>query len=355
VLLEGFGGKVPFVLTSAVKKQGIDELLEMILLLSDLEDLKSNLESATSGFVLESFIDSKRGPSAVLIIQNGILKIGDIVATKSTWGKVKILENFEGIPQKELSVSQVAIVVGFKEAPLSGEEFLVFKDEKSAQEWIEDKKKLIDRKSVIAVKEGQEIFNLILKADVVGSLEALQYISESLNTDDVFLRIIATDIGDVSDEDVKVAIASKAIIFAFRVKTKMSAKKIAEANNIQIVNFEVIYEFVEKMREIIQKRKKEKEGFSEIGKLKVLGTFWDEKNKQIIGGNVIEGKIAKTATFEILRDGEIVGKGKIINLQQDKKNVDVVNEGRDAGIFCETSKKILVGDVLVFFGLPQDD
>ena len=349
VLVESMGGKVPQVLTSAKEKKGIDELLELILLIAEMEELKGNIEKPGEGVVIEAYLDSQRGPTATLLLRDGILKKGDIVGTRSTLGKIKILENFQGEAQKQALPSMPCIVIGFEKVPQVGEKFEVYADTESAQKYIEKKERKSGEGKVFVVEEGKRVLNLILKADVQGSVEAIEEVFKSLPQDKVLLRVLKSEVGEIQDSDVRLAKDSKARILGFRVKVGSIAQKLAERENINIRTFDVIYELVQAVRELMEKRVAPEKVRTDLGKLKVLVIFLTEKNRQIVGGKMTEGEIKKGTQIEVFRQDELVGRGRLINLQKNKKDIDKAGKGEECGLLYEGNVKIEEGDVLQIY------
>jgi translation initiation factor IF-2 len=363
VLVESLGGKVPSVLTSAKTGQGIEELLEMILLVAEMEELKADLSKPAQGVVIESYLDSQRGPTATLILTDGILKKNDILATFSSFGKIKSLENFQGLSIEEALPSEPVIVTGFEHPPKVGENFKVFPDLESAKNYLK-----IEEKKAPEVREilpEQKVLNLILKTDVLGSIEAIEEVLKNLpraagkafgdaRQEKVVLRILKSEVGQINESDIKFAKAHPvagypAVILGFRVKLDPVARSFAEREKVKIMTFEVIYELVEETRKFMEKILEPEAVRVELGKVKISAIFMVEKNRQIIGGKVIEGEVKKGTQIEVLRNQELVGKGKLINLQRDKKDVDKVMKGQDCGILFEGDIKIEEGDILVVY------
>ena len=348
ILVESLAGKIPSVEVSAKTGKGIEELLELINLVADMEELKSDIGKDAEGVVIESYLDSKRGPTATLILENGILKRGQILATGSSFGKIKSLENFQGKPIEEALPSEPVIVIGFENVPGVGENFKVFSSLETAKSQIPIRKeRAIPR--VLEVGSEKRVLNLILKADVFGSLEAIEEVLKKIPQEQVILRILKGGVGNINESDVKFAKAGKAIILGFRVRIDSVAKKLLEKEKVKVFQFEVIYELVEGVRKLIESRTKLETVKVELGKMKILATFLTKKNRQIIGGKVIEGEVKKGNQIEVLRNEELVGKGKLINLQRDKKDVDKVIKGQDCGILFEGEVKIEEGDILVIY------
>lgn len=348
ILVEDFGGEIPFVETSAKTGKGIDELLEIILLLAEMKGLKANLEKNAQGVIIESFLDPKRGNCATLILEQGILKEGDFVATETTFGKVRILENFEGKRIKEVFPGQAVLLIGFEELPIIGEKIFSFSTLEKARGFVKEKK---EEKEVFLSKpeEGRKSLNLILKADVGGTLEAISEILKNLRQDEVSINLVKSGIGEITISDLDLAKTIKAKILGFRVKISPLAKRKIEELKIPVFIFSVIYDLVEFVKKALEKMKEPEIKEVELAKLKVLVDFWREKNRQIIGVRVLEGEVEKGKRLKILREEKEIGRGKILNLQKQKKDIDKAKKGEEIGILFEGEVKIEVGDILICF------
>ncbi len=352
VLLESYGGKIPFVLTSASTKQGIPELLEMILLLADMEELQADPSKPARGVIIESAMDSKRGASATLLVLDGTLRAGDIVASGTCAGKIRILEDFQGNAISEALPSAPARAIGFVECPVVGDEFQAFASEEEATAFqSEYQASRVSGAPPAAPREdsGAKTFPIILKADVAGSLEAIRQVLAALPQESVALTIVESGIGEVNEHDVKLAQGVKARIIAFRTSAKGNTKNFAERENISIETFDVIYDLIQRVRVLLEKPLEQKLVRKEIGELQVLAVFFTEKDRQIVGGRVAEGEIRKASKIEVFRNGEKIGNGRIVNLQKNKKDAGIVSKGEECGILYEGNVKTLEGDSLHFF------
>ena len=347
ILVEDFGGKVAVVKTSAKTQEGVDELLELILLISEMEKLVADISKPGEGLIVESFLDSKRGPTATLILSEGILNSSDIIATASTLGKAKHLEDFQGKKIERAEPSQPVILIGFEKVPKIGEVFKVFPESELAQKYLQAEKERGPR--VLEIKPEQKVLNLILKADVLGSAEAIENVLGELPQDKVVLRVLESGVGEINENDIELAKSGRAIILGFRVKMNLIAKNLVQREKIKIMNFEVIYDLVEAVRNLIEKIGEPEITRKDLGGIKILKDFWSEKNRQIVGGRVIEGEIKKGTLIEISRKGVILGKGKMINLQRNKKDIEKALKGDEVGILFEGDKKIEVGDTLIIY------
>lgn len=345
ILVEAMGGKILSADISAKTKQGIPELLELILLVAEMEELKGDISQPAKGVVIESYMDVSRGPIATLILQSGVLKEGDVIGTNTAVGKVKMLENFQGNNIKEALPSMPAIVLGFEKAPGTGEQVQAYPDIESARRNIKEEKPVFEN----PVNPGKRALNLILKVDFLGSLEAIEEVLKDLPQEKVVIKLLKAEVGEVTDSDVKLANGSKAKIIGFRVKTNPIARKLADREKITVINFEIIYELAQAVRNLLEKRVEPELVREDFGKVKILAIFRTEKNRQIIGGKVLEGKIKRGSSLEVYRNEELVGKGRIIKLQQEKKEVGELGKGSECGILYEGNVRAEEGDILTSY------
>ncbi len=348
ILVESLGGKIPSVNVSAKTGQGIEELLELILLIADMEKFSADTSKTAEGVVIESYLDSQRGPIGTLLLNEGVLKSGDIIATPSTFGKIKGLENWQGKRINKAMASDPVVVLGLEQAPRVGETFKVFNDLETAKAYIKPlgKKKA---EQIFEVKSEQKVLNLILKTDVLGSIEAIEEVLSSLPQEKVILRILKSGVGQINENDIKMAKSSNALVLAFRVKTNSTAARFAEKEKIKIMSFEIIYDLVEEIRKYMEKILEPEVVKTDLGKLKVLVSFWSDKKRQIVGGRMTEGEIKKSVLIEVTRDGEVIDQGRLINLQKNKKDIEKASKGDEVGILYEGEKKIEKGDELIIF------
>jgi translation initiation factor IF-2 len=345
IWVESIGGKVPSVEISAKTGLGITDLLDLILLVAEIEELKTDINVPASGVIIESYLDHHRGPTATILVEQGILKQSDFISTNTSVGKIKNLEDFLGKEIKEAKPSQPAIIVGLESVPVVGEKFTVYPTYDEAKQNIKKKEK----REFVEMTPDQKCLNLIIKGDAYGSLEAIEEILKTLPQDNVCLRIIKSEVGDIAELDARMAKNSEAAILAFRVKKDKVAESIAEKDKVRIYSFELIYELTQKVRELMERKLTKEKERVDLGKMDVVAIFRTEKNRQIVGGNVIEGEIHKGAMVEIFRDTEKIGTGKIIELQSNKKDFDVVKKDKECGILYQGSERIKEGDELVAY------
>jgi translation initiation factor IF-2 len=288
------------------------------------------------------------------LLQNGTLVPGTIVSTDSAFGKIKSLEDTRGAKIDKLYPSQPAVAIGFDEVPMIGDSFGVMESLETAHDFVTAKQRTIQKNAAekieTAPKDNQKTINIVLKADVAGSLEVLkETIGQIPANDDVALKIIGTAAGEISLNDIKMARSGNAVIIGFRVKINPDAKAMAEKEKIRVMNFEIIYEMIEWLRGYMEKAKVAQIVRKDLGKMKVLLSFWAEKSRQIVGGKITEGEVKKGVKIEVFRNEKMVGQGRLINLQKNKKDIGQAGKGEEVGILYEGQEKIQEGDYLVFY------
>jgi translation initiation factor IF-2 len=356
ILVEDWGGQVPVVEISAKQNKNIDELLDMILLVAELEDLKEDRSLPSSGIIIESHLDKRSGFVATALVQKGILKIGDWVVVGSAAGKIKMMADFTGKAVKEAIPSQPVQITGWSSAAAIGREFVSVssKEEADAKAAANATSAPLFQAFRVPEVEGKKYLNVIFKADVSSSLEAIESVLGAINSDEVACRIVSYDIGNISENDVKTAIGSKAVIIGFRVGIDDSVKKHAEKENIKFSLFEIIYELVEYVRKEMSELLDSEIRRNALGKLKVLAVFKIEGKSQIIGGKVTTGSILRGALADVLRNNNKLLSGKITQLQHNKEDVQEVKEGLQCGMKFEmlpgqTAWDIKEGDTLEIY------
>lgn len=347
LIVESMGGQIPSVNVSAKNGQGIDELLEMLILVAEMNELKSPIDQPASGVIIESRRDNQRGATATLLVKQGTLRDKDIIGTDSTIGRVKTMEDFQSKPIKKATASTPVIITGLNQVPQVGEKFSVFETLEQAQTRVDKKiAKRKGEKEIFVLEPDKKILNIILKADVQGSLEAIKESFKSIPADEVILRILKSEVGDVTESDIKLAESARAKIVGFRVKASSTIQELAQQKKVKIALFEIIYELIQGTRELLSNLLKPEIVKNVLGQLKVLAIFRTDKDRQIIGGKVISGQIKKSVLLDIIRNSEKKGQGKIIQLQRDKKEIDEVNKNQECGIQFKGTALIEKGDIL---------
>ena len=342
VLLEGYGGQVSCEPISAKTGECINELLDLVLLATDVEHLTYDPDAPASGYVLETKIDPQRGLEATVIIKNGILKQGDLIATPTACGRIKILENFLGNTVKRLEPSAPGLIIGFEKLPEVGEEFSCDPSQISAN--APQTSRMPTHEIGDRIREDSEkILKIILKAEDSGSLEALSQIINAIAAEKP-LKIVSESVGDVHDNDVNLAISTQAMIIAFKSRVNKAAKTLAEANRITIIASEIIYELLKTVEEFLKQAEKP----TSTGEMEILAIFNQSKpEKQVVGGKVISGAFRNKAMFKIIRGAEQIGSGRVLNIQENKKDAPQINAGSEAGLLVNSETLIQVGDRLV--------
>jgi len=353
IYLEGMGGDVPFVAISAKEGTGVSELLDLVLLIAELEELTGDPHTLAEGVVIEAERDAKKGMTATLLIQNGILKKGMYVISENTSAPVRIMENFLGVNVDEASMGAPVRIIGFDTLPRAGAPFKTVLDKKEARAMASAYTEISNAKTSRGEQTNDEdivTLPLIIKADVSGSLDALLGEVEKIQAEGVSVKIIHTGVGEITEGDVKMAGGKEeTVIIGFHVDVLNSAREHAERLGMTIVTFDIIYKVTEYLEELVKKRTP-KQRVSEItGKAKILRTFSTIKNRQVIGGKVIEGSLCVKGRIRIIRRDILIGEGVIRNLQQQKVNAKEVSEGEEFGAEVESKNSIAAGDILESF------
>jgi translation initiation factor IF-2 len=355
---EEWGGNTIYSEVSAKKKQGIEELLELILLQADIMDLKADPNRLAHGVIIEAKLDRGRGPVATVLIQEGTLREGDAFVSKTEFGKVRAMINDQGHRVKEAKPSMPVEVIGFSGVPQVSAEFISVEDEKKARSigeyWIRktrERELSISTKITLEqlyqkIKEGVKELNVIIKADVQGSIEALNEALNKLSTTDIKLKIIHSSTGTITETDVMLASASNAVIIGFNVRPDGRVADIAEQEGVEIKLYDVIYDVLDDMKAAI-------EGLLEPvyrevvqGRAEVRELFKVPKVGTIAGSYVIDGKITRNSTIKLIRDGVLIYNGKLLSLRRFKDDAREVMTGFECGIGIEGFNDIKVGDII---------
>lgn len=362
---EEWGGDTICVPVSALKKEGIDNLLEMILLVAEMEELKANPNREARGIVIETQLDKGRGPVATMLVQKGTLKIGDSLVVGSTYGKVRAMMDHKGKRVKEAGPSTPVEVLGLSDLPEAGEIFQVM-DEKTARFLAEKRQEIkreeeLQRKSKVSLDnlfstlESGKVkeLNIVVKGDVQGSVEALSQSLEQASTDEVKVNIIHKGVGAISETDVMLASASKAIIIGFNVRPDTNARKAAEQENIDLRLYRVIYEAIDDVKAAMAGLLEPELKEEILGQAEVRATFKVPKVGTIAGCYVTEGKVTNNAQVRIVRDGVVIHEGKIESLKRFKDDVREVAQGYECGIGIENYNDVKEGDIFEFYTFKE--
>ncbi len=352
VLIEEWGGQVPVAKISALTNEGVDDLLDLILLQAEVLDLKANPKGVVLGTVIESHISRTLGSTATVLVQNGTLNLSDIVSVGRAYGKVRAMTDGRGAKVKTAGPSTPVAITGLSDVPNVGDILKTYSTADEAKMHALAVVKSERAKKIAGSRQlnflGKDL-NLLIKVDVQGSLEAINEALAKLKNTEVKLNILDEGVGEINENDVLRASSADAIIIGFHTRLNVQAAKLAQAKGVTVQLYDIIYELVEDLtREVVDMLTPEVLR-TDMGRAKILAIFRTEKDKMIVGGNVAEGKIKDGAEFEIKRNDEIVGKGVITELQQSKIKAKEVLIGSEFGMSVKTESKIMEGDVLIVF------
>lgn len=359
VLVEEWGGKIPFVEISAKEERGIEDLLDMVLLVAELEELKDDRSLPAQGVIIESHLDKGRGYVATALVRKGILKLSDYIVVGTHIGKIKSMNDYNGKSIYEALPSQPVEITGWSEAPEIGREFTSADSKNEASEIASSNVSLAPLFSFLSenqtpITAEYKILNLVLKSDVWSSLEAIESSMQAIKSEEVRCRIASFDIGNITEADIKTAVATQSKVIGFRVGVDSSAKKIAERDGIQISTFDIIYDLIEFVRQEMANLLAPEVQRNTLGKLRVLAVFKQDARYQIVGGRVISGKMKRGTLVEVVRGNSVTLKAKLGQLQQNKEEATEVNEGSEAGLRLDLISgqefgEIKEGDILEVF------
>jgi len=358
LVIEEWGGDTICVPVSAKKKQGIDELLENLLLVADILELKAEHDTPAAGVVIEARLDKSRGPLATLLVQKGILKPSDNIVVSNTWGRVKAMFNDIGKQLKKAEPATPVEVLGLNAVPLAGDSFKVVSNEREARTLLEKQKEsqqkvssrarplgLSDVSTQISAGQIKEL-NIILKTDVQGSIEPIRDSLELLSDDKIKVRIIHSGSGGITEGDVLLALASKAIIIGFNSRPEPGAQRLAETEGISIRYYNVIYELIKDVEKALKGLLEPT--YTEVveGQAEVIAIFESGKKGKIAGVAVKEGKVRRDAMARVVRRGERIYESRIISLRRFKEDVKEVATGFECGLRIEGFSDFQIGDII---------
>ena len=356
---EEWGGDTIFVPISAKKKQNIDTLLEMVLLVADMKELKANPNKQAKGTVIEARLDKSKGPIATMLVQRGTLDVGDTIVVGSVIGRIRNMRNDKGQIVKKAGPSTPVEISGLTEVPTAGETFYEVKDEKAAKHLIERRKRQEREKAMSATsavslddlfnqieKGNLKQLNLIVKADVQGSVEAVKQAVEKLSNDEVKVKVIHANVGAVTETDVTLAKVSNAIIIAFNVRPEAMAKSAADKDNVEIKMYSVIYNAIEDIEAAMKGMLDPVFKEVIIGTAEVRQIFKVSSVGTIAGCYVTDGKIARNSIVRVIRENIVIHEGKLVSLKRFKDDAKEVAKGYECGIQIEDYNDIKEGDII---------
>ncbi|SEI68889.1 translation initiation factor IF-2 [Bhargavaea ginsengi] len=363
---EDWGGDTIFVPVSALKGEGIDTLLEMVLLVSEVEEVKANPNQMARGTVIEAQLDKGRGAVATLLVQEGTLKVGDPIVVGSTFGRVRAMVNDIGRRVKEALPSAPVEITGLNDVPFAGDRFVVFADEKSARQVgesraMDDLQEQRGEKNRVTLdnlfehmKQGEmKDINLIVKADVQGTVEALAASLMKIEVEGVNVKIIHTGVGAITESDITLAAASNAIVIGFNVRPDVNAKRAAEAEGVDVRLHRIIYKVIEEIESAMKGMLDPEFEEKIIGQVEVRETFKVSKVGTIAGGYVTDGKITRDSGVRVIRDGVVVFEGELDTLKRFKDDVKEVSRGYECGLTIKNYNDIQEADVIEAFVMQE--
>ena len=366
VVPEEYGGDSPFVAVSSKTGMGIDELLEHVLLQAEVMELKAPADAAAKGLVIEAQLDKGRGPVATVLVQSGTLKVGDIVLAGQTYGRVRAMLDEDGKTAKDAGPSIPVEIQGLSDVPQAGDDFMVMLDERRARE-VATYRAGKFRNTKLAKQQAAKLENmfsdmtagdvqtlsLIIKADMQGSQEALAASLLKLSTDEIKVQVVYSGVGGISESDVNLALASKAIIIGFNVRADVQARKTAEGNDVDIRYYNIIYDAVEEVKAAMSGMLAPEQREEIIGLAEIRTVFVATKIGTVAGSYILQGHVTRHAHFRLLRDNVVIYTGEIESLRRMKDDVKEVKEGFECGIKLKNYNDIREGDQLEVFEIRE--
>ena len=363
---EEWGGDTIYVPISAKKHQNIDQLLEMILLEADMLELKANPNKQAKGVVIEARLDKARGAIASMLVQRGTLDVGDTIVVGSSIGRIRAMVNDKGKKVKSAGPSTPVEIMGLTEVPEAGDTFYEVKNEKMAKHLIEKRKRQAREQAMNAttkitldnlfsqMEEGKlKVLNLIVKADVQGSAEAVKQSLEKLQNEEVRVKVIHSTVGAVNQSDVTLAKVSNAIIIAFNVRPDNMAKELAEKEEVEIKQYSIIYQAIEDVESAMKGMLEPKYEEKVIGNVEVRQTFKISNVGTIAGSYVLNGKVERNAGVRVIRDNIVIHEGRLATLKRFKDDVKEVSKGFECGIQIENYNDIKEGDIIEVYVMEE--
>ncbi len=362
---EEWGGDIMMIPVSAKTGEGLDKLIEGILLIADVEELKADVKIPAEGLVIESHMETGKGSVVNLLVTGGELKVGEFVAAGGVYGKIRTMTDFRGKPRGKAGPSTPVTVTGFKELPSFGDRFLEYSDEKSARraaviaaqaqanEAASANVTSMDLLRMMNVEDNSKVFNVIVKGDVLGSVTSVVDSLKLIDTKgEVTLNVVATGVGDVTENDVYMAAGdNNTVIYGFNVNVPTNISKLAARDGVTIRNYRVIYELLDDARDSMEKLLGEEVVETEVGTMKVMGVFRVTKQELIAGGEMTSGKLMPGVYARVVRGKEVIGEAVVESVQKEKIDAKELIEKEIGGLAMKTEKKIdlVVGDKLEFF------
>ncbi len=362
---DDWGGNTMVIPVSAREKKGIDDLLEGILLVADSNDIRANPEGTVLGTVIEAQVEKNKGVMATLLVQNGTLEPGEIVVAGSTFGKLKALTDFKGQPVKQAGPSMPVLVMGLAEVPSAGDIFQVVETEREArsivEQRIQDAKSQAQSKTKVSLEDIFErakagearALNLIVKADVQGSLDPVVGELNKLSGGEIGINILYAETGNIGENDIMLASASSAIVIGFNVQADVAARRVAEKEGVSIRLYEIIYRMTEDIEKALKGMLEPVVVEKVIGRAQVLAVFSASKLGKVAGCKVTDGELRRNARVRLYRGSDMLFEGEMASLRHEKEDVREMRQGFECGVGFKNFKDIQVGDQLICYVLEK--
>lgn len=358
-----WGGDVPMVEVSAKSGLGLEELLDTVLLVADIEELKADTDVPAEGLVIESHMEVGKGPVVSVLVQHGELKVGQFVVSGGTYAKVRTQLDYAGRPLAVAGPSTPATITGFKEVPSFGDQFIIVKNEKVARSEVAKNRLNLERDKAHSNVTGGDLLrmmtkqaasqdvNVIVKADVQGSLTSVTDSLKLLENEELIIRILSSGVGTISENDVRLAAGSNAVIYGFNVTLPPAVKRLAARDKVSIRIFKVIYELLDDIRVLMEDMLSPEVVETETGELKILGIFRTTRDEVICGGEVLRGKVVPGTLARVIRAKERIAEVEVKKVQRQQQEAKEVFEGEQCGLEIKTTNKLVIeeNDRLEFF------
>lgn len=360
---EEWGGDTIMVDISAKTGHNLDKLLDMVLLVADLEDLRADVDTPGEGLVIESHMEVGKGPVVSVLVEHGTLKVGQFVVAGTTYAKIRTQNDYAGRPLVKAGPATPVTLTGFKDIPSFGDRFVVAKNEKSARTAVEKHRLSQQHEAVHARVTGGDLLrmmnkhdasqdvNVVVRADVQGSLTSVTDSLKLLENEELVMRIIGSGVGNITENDIRLAASAGATVYGFNVQLPPTVKRLAAREKVSVRIFKVIYELLDDVRGIMEGMLAPEVVETEVGKLKVLGVFRTTRDSVICGGQVLTGKVVPAVLARVMRDKDIVAEAEVTHVQRQQVEAKEVFEGEQCGLELKTHGKLQLteGDRLEFF------
>jgi translation initiation factor IF-2 len=360
VLSDDWGGKIPILPVSSKTGEGVDELLSMILLVTDINKPKAIFDGPASGLIIESHFQKGQGAVATLLIQQGTLNNKDIIVAGATWGKIKRINDYLGQEISSATVSMPVQILGLKDAPEYGQWFEVVENDKVAKAKSSVKTENIRNKKIKSINSAEDLLHklsalnskelkIIVKADVQGSLESLLDAIAAIGNEEFFIRVVSSGLGNITEKDIQMAYSSTAVIVAFHSTISANTNQLAKKMGVNFKTYKIIYELLDDVTKWLEQIVPMEEVITETGVLEIQGVFSSTKDQVVCGGLVKSGQIKVNDLVKLMRDGQEITTGSILNIEKNKLNVKDMVEGEIGGLKLKLTAKVSLGDQLLSY------